>query len=88
MDIAKAKEFMYIPYEGSVIYISKDLWKLIEMCGRKGMHCNMYAIIETESGDTMMFLDWSYSDEPIIMGRFIHLSYFLDYYSNKEIIKL
>jgi hypothetical protein len=35
-----------------------------------------------------MDMDWSYSREPIIMGRFIHLDYFLKYHWDKKVINL
>lgn len=88
MDIAKAKEFLYVPENEKKFYISKDLWKLIEMSGKRGLKYCIYAILETESGDTLMNMDWSYSNEPIIMDRFIHLNYFLKHYWFKDIIKL
>lgn len=47
----------------------------------------IYAVLETESGDTLMNMEWSYSGEPIIMRRFIHKDYFIKY-KNKEVITL
>jgi len=86
MDKERAKEFMYAPDEGKKIYMSKDLQSLLDINGNRLI--NIYAILETESGDTLMNIDWSYSGEPIIMDRFIHLEYYLDHYWFKEIIKL
>ena len=47
----------------------------------------IYAVVETESGDTLMNMEWSYSEEPIIMCRFIHKEFFLKY-KNKEVINI
>lgn len=76
---------MYAP-DGNKIYESKDLQALLDLSDNKLI--DIYAILETESGDTLMYMDWSYADEPIIMDRFIHLEYYLDHYWFKEIIKL
>lgn len=90
MDKEKAKAFLFDAtheHDGcKTLYKSKDLQKLIDM--NNGDLFFIYAIIETESGDTLMNMDWSYSGEPIIMGRFIHLDYFLKYHWNKKIITL
>lgn len=47
----------------------------------------IYAVVETESGDTLMEMDWSYAGEPIIMRRFIHKE-FLIKFRNKDIINI
>lgn len=90
MDKEKAKAFLFDAthkHDGcKTLYKSKDLQKLIDM--NNGDLIFIYAIIETESGDTLMKMDWSYYGEPIIMGRFIHLDYFLKYHWNKKIITL
>ena len=88
MDKEKAKAFLFdATHTGCMtLYKSKDLQKLIDM--NNGDLFFIYAIIETESGDTLMNMDWSYSGEPIIMDRFIHLDYFLKYHWNKKIITL
>lgn len=86
MDKERAKGFLYAPEEGKKICVSKDLQKLLDLSDNRLI--NIYAILETESGDTLMNMDWSYSGEPIIMDRFIHLEYYLDHYWFKEVIKL
>lgn len=85
MDKEKAKEYLFDDQNGHKIYISKDLQKLMDM--NDGDLIFIYAVIETESGDTLMNMDWSYSGEPIIMNRFIHKDYFIKY-KNKEVIIL
>ena len=90
MDKEKAKAFLYDATHGNddckSMYKSKDLQRLLDM--NNGKLIFIYAIIETESGETLMNMDWSYSNEPIIMDRFIHLDYFLEYHWNKKIIDL
>jgi len=85
MDKEKAKEYLFDDQKSHKIYISKDLQKLIDM--NDGDLPFIYAVIETESGDTLMNMEWSYSGEPIIMRRFIHKDYLLKY-KNKEVIIL
>lgn len=89
MDIIKAKAFLYAPVDSDTMYMSKDLWELIDLCGdKRNLKYQIFGIIETESGDTLMNLDWSYSGEPIIMDRFIHLKYYLDYHWTKKLVEL
>ena len=85
MDKEKAKEYLFDDQKGHNIYISKDLQKLMDI--NDGDLLFIYAVIETESGDTLMNMEWSYSGEPIIMHRFIHKDYFIKY-KNKEVIIL
>lgn len=85
MDKEKAKEYLFDDQDRNKIYISKDLQKLMDM--NNGELFFIYAVIETESGDTLMNMEWSYSGEPIIMRRFIHKDYFIKY-KNKEVIIL
>ena len=74
MEKEKAKAFLFDASHGKnhcgTLYKSKDLQKLLDM--NDGELFFIYAIIDTESGETLMKMDWSYSGEPIIMGRFIH----------------
>ena len=85
MDKEIAKEYIFDDQNSHKIYISKDLQKLMDM--NNGELYFIYAVIETESGDTLMNMEWSYSQEPIIMRRFIHKDYFIKY-KNKEVITL
>lgn len=90
MEKEKAKAFLFDATHGknhcNTLYISKDLQKLLDM--NDGKLFFIYAIIDTESGETLMNMDWSNSDEPIIMGRFIHKSTFLVYHWDKKLIDL
>ena len=90
MDKEKAKAFLFDATHGKnhckTLYKSKDLQRLLDM--NDGKLFFIYAIIDTESGETLMNMDWSYSEEPIIIGRFIHLEYFLKYHWNKKVIDL
>lgn len=90
MEKEKAKAFLFDASHGKNhcmnLYKSKDLQRLMDM--NDGELFFIYAIIDTESGETLMNMDWSYSEEPIIIGRFIHLEYFLKSHWNKKVIDL
>lgn len=85
MDKEKAKEYLFDNPKTHKIYISKDLQKLIDM--NEGHLYFIYAVLETESGDTLMEMDWNYAGEPIIMRRFIHKD-FLVKYKDKNVIEI
>lgn len=90
MEKEKAKAFLFDASHGEnhcmALYKSKDLQRLLDM--NDGELLFIYAIIDTESGETLMNMDWSYNEEPIIMNRFIHLDYYLKYHWDKKVIDL
>lgn len=87
MDIAKAKEFIFLDlWNDEKIYISKDLQKLIDL--NDGGLNSIYAVVDTESGEKLFDMDFAYSGEPIIMRVFLHKKFFMDHYWNREIINL
>ncbi len=88
MDKERAKEFLFDAdaIDESKIYISKDLQKLIDM--NNGRLIGIFAVIDTESGETLMHMDWAYSGEPIIMGRFLHKEFFLNANSWEEVVQI
>ena len=53
-----------------------------------GSLTSIFAVVETESGDTLMYMDWAYSGEPIIMGRFLHKEFFLEANYSQEIVNV
>jgi hypothetical protein len=89
MDAALAKEFIllndYLDSDNK-IYISKDLSKLLEI--NRGNLVGIYGVIDTECGEKLMTMDWSYGGEPILMRVFLHKEYFLNNYWNREIVNL
>jgi hypothetical protein len=83
MELAKAKYFVYRPPEAErTMYKSRDLQTVLNMTDNTLI--GVYACIDTDSGETLMETDFSYSGEPIIMGRFIHVR-FMENYCNKII---
>ena len=90
MDITKAKEFIFLDTISSLstgkIYVSKDVHKLIEMNG--GTLISIFAVIDTENGEKLFYMDFSYSGEPLIFGVFIHKDFFMRAYSHLEIVNV
>lgn len=90
MDIEKAKAFIFndsvVNVHSNAIYKSKVLQRLLDK--NNGKLIFIYAIIETESGEMLMEMDWSYSGDPIIMHKVIHLEFYMKFYRNCELIDL
>lgn len=87
MDKERAKSFVLDKVDDcGKIYVSKDLQKLMDL--NDGYLSFIYAVVETDSGDTLCDMDWAYSGEPIIMGRFIHKDYFFKHFNFAEIVDL
>lgn len=85
METVRAKEFLFDDIETCNVFISTDLQKLMDM--NEGELSFIYAVIETEDGDILANMDWSYAGEPIIMQRFVHKE-FLIRYKNKKIMNI
>lgn len=83
MDKEKAKEFIFFEPLEEIIYISKNIDKLIEL--NEGSLANIYAVVDTESGEKLFEMDFAYSGEPIIMRVFLHKDFFMKHYWNREI---
>jgi hypothetical protein len=86
MDKERAKYFLFLDEDTNNIYVSKDLEKILDRTDNELFW--VYAIIETQSGETLFEMDWSYSGEPIIMGRFIHTEFFFEHYHYMKIVNL
>lgn len=86
MDKEKAKEFIFLEPDESKIYISKDVYELIEL--NDGSLAGIYAVVDTENGEKMFEMDFAYSGEPIIMRVFLHKEYFLKHYRHCKKIEL
>lgn len=85
MDKEKAKEFIFhdICGDEDIIYVSKDLDKLIEL--NNGSLTSIYAVVDTENGEKLFEMDFAYSGEPIIMRVFLHKKYFFEAYSDIKV---
>ncbi len=90
MDIAKAKEFIFLDIISSLntnkMYVSKDVHKLIDMNG--GKLISIFAVVDTPSGEKLFDMDFSYSGEPLIFGVFIHKDFFMKAYSHLDVVNV
>lgn len=89
MEKEKAKEFIFLDLWGGYyekIYISQDLQRLIDL--NNGSLNSIYAVVDTESGEKLFEMDFAYSGEPIIMRVYLHKAFFMEHFSDREIIKL
>lgn len=86
MELQNAKEFIFNDMDAHKIYISKDLQKLRDM--NNGFLEFITAVVETESGDTLMELDTNYNGEVYIWRRVIHKDYYMKHYCNWEVVKV
>ena len=82
MDISKAKRFVYHDFGNpEKIYISNTIQPIIDI----NEHLlSTYAVIDTESGEKMMKVEYAYDGEPIviggILGTFLHYDYYIKAY--------
>lgn len=86
MDKEKAKEFIFFEPLEEIIYISKDLDKLIEL--NEDSLTGIYAVVDTDNGEKMFEMDYAYSGEPIIMRVFLHKEFFMKHYWDRKVIEL
>lgn len=85
MEVSKAKEFIILEdyYDNPSFIVSKDLDKILEITNNSLV--GVFGIIDTEDGEVLMEMDWSYAGEPILMRRFLHKKFFINEYTTTEI---
>ena len=44
----------------------------------------LYGIMETKEGDALFKIDWSYSGEPCLMEKYMHLKSFIGFYGYRN----
>ena len=87
MDKEKAKEFIYYNDDNNTLCISKNVQTLIDIHPFHDLTW-IYAVVDTENGEKLFEMDFSYSGEPIIMRVFLHKKYFMDYHWTSKIVNL
>lgn len=88
-ELSNVKRYLYCPvsiFDEKKIYISKDLNKILEKTD--GLLVSVYAELEMPNGLTLFTMDFSYSDEPLIMHRFMHIDSFMKFNNDREIVYL
>lgn len=88
-ELSDVKKYVYCPasiFDEPKMYISKDLNKILEKTD--GLLVCVYAALEMPNGLTLFTMDFSYSDEPLIMHRFMHIDSFMKFNNFREIVYL
>lgn len=88
-ELNDVKKYVYCPvsvFGEKKIYISKDLNKILEIT--EDSLISVYAALEMPNGLTLFTMEFSYSDEPLIMHRFMHIDSFMKFNNDREIVNL
>lgn len=85
METSKAKEFIILEdyYGNESFIISKDLDKILEITNNS--LSGVFGVIDTDNGEVLMEMDWSYAGEPILMRRFLHKKFFINKHTAAKI---
>ncbi len=90
MDIALAKEFIYCDQDdinNEVLYISTDLYKVLDKAGDDFTDYNVFAVLDTPNGEKLFHV-WK-TPYGYDLGRvFVHKKYYMDYHVGSEVIHL
>lgn len=81
MDISKVKYFVHLDVLAGTIIYAKDLETMQTI---EDYDISLYGIIETEEGDVLFEIDWTYGGEPFVWQRFMHLKSFLGFYKYRK----
>lgn len=79
MEISKCKIFIYRNVLANEIYFAKDLNTLLS-CIDEHNKSSLFGLIEIENGDTLFSIDFTYSGEPFVWDRFMHIKSFLGFF--------
>ena len=79
MDVAKAKKFIYVNYDADIVFESKNLETILEYASDIK---EVFAVVETATGNKLFYMDYGYDREPIIMRVFIHYDFFMRSYND------
>ena len=81
MDISKVKYFvLHDVLEDTMIY-AKDFETIQTV---EDYDIGLYGIVETVEGYILFEIGWTYSGEPFVCKRFMHLSSFLGFYKHRN----
>lgn len=81
MDISRAKKFVFHKvWDGDdIIYISKTIQPIIDI---NEDLIGVYGVVDTESGEKMIKVEYDYNGEPIIGCSIFDFFLHFDYYMN------
>ena len=73
----KVKYFVHQDVLADIMIYAKDFETIQSI---EDYDIGLYGIVETEEGDVLFKIDWTYSGEPFVWKRFMHLKSFLGFY--------
>lgn len=77
----KVKYFVHHDVLAGIMIYAKDFETIQSI---DGYDIGLYGIVETEEGDVLFKIDWTYSGEPIVMEKFMHVKSFLGFYGRRK----
>lgn len=86
MDIAQVKMFIHRESLLDKVYFARDIQTLFDNCKYAKDYIALWGVLDTPNGDTLFEIDCSYSGEPILLRRFMHIDSFLKFNNNCELI--
>ena len=81
MDISKVKYFVHHDVLESTMIYAKDFETIQTI---EDYDIGLYGIVETAEGDVLFEIDWTYSGEPFVWKKFMHLKSFLGFYRHRK----
>ena len=81
MDISKVKCFVHQDVLADTMIYAKDFETIQTV---EDYDIGLYGIIETEEGYVLFGIDWTYSGEPFVWKKFMHLKSFLGFYRYRK----
>lgn len=89
MDIALAKTFVYEPPQlDDVVYVSKDLQRLIDEAPDADLLCGVYGVVDTAQGPQLFEVEEGFDGEPCMTRRFMHQKSYFEFHRSHKIIEL
>lgn len=82
MEISKVKYFAHQDVLNDTIIWSRDLESLQDIdCYEIGL----YGVLETSEGDILFQIDFTYSGEPFVWRKFMHMDSYLKFYRYRRL---
>lgn len=77
----KLKYFVHHDVLADIMIYAKDFETIQSI---EDYDIGLYGIVETEEGDVLFKIDWTYSGEPFVWEKFMHLKSFLGFYGRRS----
>lgn len=88
MEIAKAKYFVCWDTFGNTLYKAKKLQTLFDEVKLARYYIGLMGVLDTEIGEVLFKVEESYSGEPILMERVMHIKSFMGFHPYAKIVEL